>query len=246
MSLHPPTLRADVIDVWHLPLGVSSAADARLLDATERGRAARFRSDAARHRFVAARAALRRVLGLLLDRDPAAIALAYGPHGKPLLPDAPGLAFNVSHSHERGLLAVGMVDALGVDIELVRSTRRFEAIGNRFFATTEAAALRQLAAAARCAAFHRTWSRKEAYLKALGTGLTFPSTGFTLAHLEPGACTVLATGMAGDDAGRWVLDDVAAGPDYAAALCYPGPRRWQRHRVAGALAAPPAAGRSPA
>lgn len=155
------------VDVWDVALDAPHPGAERLLDAAERARAARFVFERDRRRFVAGRAALRAVLGGYLGRDPAALAFALGPHGKPALPGGPPFSF--SNSHGRALCAVGLDREVGVDLEAVREVPDAEGIARSVFTAEERAAWRS--AGGGSAAFLRLWTHKEAALKALGLGL---------------------------------------------------------------------------
>ena len=133
--------------------------------------------------------------------------------------------FNLSHSESKGLAAVSRGARVGVDIEFAREGRAFTDIADRFFSQAESAELRALPPEARPTAFYRAWTRKEAYLKAWGTGLSFGSDRFTLDYVSEGGGGLLATVMPGDDPSRWHFKDVELGPDYLGAICFEGPDR---------------------
>jgi 4'-phosphopantetheinyl transferase len=137
------------------------------LSPDERARAARFRFERDRRRFVAGRGALREILGEALGRPPSSIAFAYGPQGKPRLA-ADEIQFNVSHSEGLGLIAVAGDRRVGVDIERVRAKGSGMDVAKRFFSRAEVATLRALPRGLRTEAFFACWTRKEAYIKARG------------------------------------------------------------------------------
>ena len=225
-------LQKDVIDVWHLEL-TEPHAERHLLIESEAERADRIRIEEKRVQFTAGRALLRHILGSYVDANPSELRFAYGEHGKPALADHPHLVFNLSHSHDVGLLAVMHDSAagagVGVDVERQRSGRRFADLARRFFSPAESDALLARPVADRPAAFYRAWTRKEAYLKAWGTGLSFPSNQFTITF-GPGPTELLHTAMPGDKT-AWHFHTIPVPRDFAGALCYPGPRRWLRHTV---------------
>lgn len=166
------------VDVWRVALDATrppAATDLADLSEWERARAERFASDALRFRWLGAHAALRRVLATALDVPPAAITYATGPQGKPFLafPERSGLEFNVSDSGERALIAVSRDGPLGVDLEACRPLSDLAAVAGSHFAVDERAHLFALPHAEQHAAFYRIWTRKEAYLKALGEGLAY-------------------------------------------------------------------------
>ncbi len=152
---------------------IETAADT--LSPDELARAARYRVEPARVAFVAARAALRRILGERLGVAPAEVPLTVGSHGRPEMPGGQ-ISFNVSHSGAIALIAVADGDRrLGIDVEQVRPDTEFRALAERFFHPDEAAAIGD-----RRDAFFRCWTRKEAVVKALGLGLSHPLDGFVV------------------------------------------------------------------
>jgi 4'-phosphopantetheinyl transferase len=211
--------------VWRFGLDPPPAvleAFERSLSDDERRRAERFRTGPLRRRFVAARGALRAILAAYLHIPPDHLTFTYGRHGKPALADglAPdGLCFNLSHSDEVALCAVTTIGAVGVDVEAIRPMEEDgrKLIG-RFFSERERAEFLSLPGHQRLAAFFRGWTRKEAFIKATGTGLAAALDSFDVT-LGPDAPTALL--RVGDDPSahtRWTLLDLEPGPGYAAAL----------------------------
>jgi 4'-phosphopantetheinyl transferase len=214
---------AERIDVWRIRL--DGEPPLGLLTEDERRRADRLLGADRRRQFASARASLRMLLGRYLERSPEAVELRLGQNGKPELPHDE-LSFNLSHSGDLALLAVaGAGTALGVDLEEVSTARPLDRMAQRFFSTREAAEYASLPPPERAGAFYRLWTRKEAYLKAWGTGLTFSSRRFTL-ELGPGPGRLLSsTEMPGDDDPRaWWFEDLDAAPGFVAALCRRGER----------------------
>ncbi len=161
-------------EVWQADLSHSELARPGVLSDTERGRAQRFYRESHRQRFVASHVALRQLLADKLHTTPEALSFASGPHGKPYLPDAPGCHFNLSHSGTAALIAVSMHGQVGVDIEQVRELRDAEGLVQRHFTPLEQQAWYGLPPLERQLAFHQTWARKEACIKAVGWGLKLP------------------------------------------------------------------------
>lgn len=194
-----------------------------VLDDDERARAARFVFDRDRSRFVAAHGWLRLLLAKYLGEPPAALRFALGPWGKPRLMD-PGVdvRFNLSHAGDHALIAVAVGIEVGVDLEQDRPEPLLD-LARRFFAPGEVAALEALPYAEQPAAFTRGWTRKEAFIKALGEGLSFPLDQFEVS-LERTATWQLLRGCSRDvDApGRWRLVSLPAPPGYAGALAAAG------------------------
>jgi 4'-phosphopantetheinyl transferase len=226
------------LDLWFIDLAREPSEDEwALLSEDERERALRLIIPSKRRQSVRARAALRHVLaGYLPDSDPRGLRFEYGEHGKPTLVQAGAPTFNLSHSHELGLLGV-VVDnpdlRLGVDIEHARPGRAFEAIAEHFFTDEEAAWLASLGPEQCASGFYRMWTHKEAYLKALGTGLSFSSRGFSLAvDAEP--ATLRSTSWPGDRPWQWRFAALACSTDYAAAACWMGePLEFRRFVAPG-------------
>lgn len=149
----------------------------------------------------------------------------YGPHGKPALSRVFGnetLSFNLSHSHGLALLAVSRGRELGVDLEYILAHLADDQIAERFFSPRVVALLRGLPKDVQREAFFIFWTRKEAFIKATGKGLSLPLNQFEVS-LVPGKPIVLLS--ANDDRQetfRWSLQALAAGCGYAAALCVEG------------------------
>lgn len=167
MNPSPNEARGQV-DVWHVRL--SSDANSSLLSADEQARAARFRFDRDRQRFIACRSALRIILGGYLELRPEAIAFAYGPHGKPYLADS-NLKFNVSHSGNDALIAVSFGRDVGIDVEERYSELSVELFAAAFLSNSERDFFNSQPKYGRRMAFIRCWTRKEAWSKAVGTGI---------------------------------------------------------------------------
>jgi 4'-phosphopantetheinyl transferase len=160
------------VQVWWASLELANSEIKelrRVLSPEEKRRADRFRIDGATRRFIAARAALRSVLGNFTGMDPADVTFAFGEHGKPSLPRGE-TCFNASDTGDFVAIAVAAVE-VGVDIELVRSLRRRDRLARRICTDRELAALSKLSEEQRDAQLLRLWTCKEAALKAIGTGL---------------------------------------------------------------------------
>ena len=159
------------------------------LCAAEQRRAARFRFERDRRRFIVARARLRQVLAARLGVQPEEIEFVYGANGKPAL--APRFAgagwdFNASRCEELALYAVSRARNVGIDLEAICAVREADDIAARFFSRRERAAYRALAPAERPLGFLRCWTRKEALVKAQGAGLSMPLAQMDLSRTPPG------------------------------------------------------------
>lgn len=179
----------EALDVWRVDWVMDGAGAASeqtvdlwaegLLDEAERGRAQRLVVAAKRRQFTRSRAALRVVLGWRLGVDPRGLEFRLADHGRP---EVDGIVFNLSHSGTVAVIAVGATSTtkLGVDVERVETDRPVDRLVERFFAPSEADAFAQCPTDERAADFARRWALKEAYVKALGTGLTYSSRDFAL------------------------------------------------------------------
>lgn len=216
------------IHVWSIRLDPPPAEVERLgrcLSADEWERAHRFRFDKHRRQYVVGRGALRTLLGGYLDRRPEAIRFRYGPRGKPFLEaplDAGGLEFNLSNSDELALAAFVMGREIGVDIEFLRPMPDCEQISERFFSESEREVLREIPGPRKEETFFNCWTRKEAYLKAVGEGLAAPLDSFdvTLAPGDPPRMLTLE-GDAGR-AARWFFQHLLPADKYVGAVAIEG------------------------
>jgi 4'-phosphopantetheinyl transferase len=181
----PVTFPQGRIDVYSVRLDepATSVPEATILSPDERARSQRFHFEKDRIHFCRCRAALRELLAGYLASPAEEIRFEYMASGKPqLAPDQNlrGLQFNVSHSANMGLIAIGSGHRLGVDIERIRADVDTNALAERFFSLRERAGLKALPAHLRVPAFFACWTRKEAFLKATGDGLSFPLADFSV------------------------------------------------------------------
>ena len=168
--------------VWTFHLDeINTEAVSTLLSPDERDRAARFRFDLHRGRYIAGRAGMRIVLGGLLNVPPESLVFVYGEHGKPALQSGE-LHFNLSNSDHRAVLGVTRAAPIGIDVERINPERGRPEIAERFFAPEEIAELTALKGDAYTYAFFQLWARKEAVLKAMGTGISGGLSSFAVPH----------------------------------------------------------------
>jgi 4'-phosphopantetheinyl transferase len=210
------------VHIWRVPLQAADNTIAEfesILLSEELARAARFRSDHLQRRFIVGRGTLRILLASYLHAHPARLQFSYGPQGKPYVNSTTGIHFNVSHSDDLALLAFTMGCDVGIDIERIRSQPDLLGIARRFFNREEVAELELLPAGECQYSFYLCWTRKEAYIKASGDGLSAPLHSFrvTLRSGEP-ACLTRLTQISDDSA--WTIHDLSVMPNYAAALVY--------------------------
>jgi 4'-phosphopantetheinyl transferase len=214
------TRTAEVVAA-RLDEGCSVRASVALLSDAERRRADRFVFDRDRRRFILARAELRRLLGARLGARPESIDLVYGPHGKPALGPrlaASGLRFNVSHRDDMAVYAFASGGEVGVDVEAVRVIDDADGIAACVFSRRENEAYQALDRPDRPAGFFNCWTRKEAFVKATGDGLSHPLAGFDVS-LAPGdpARILRVDETPGDECG-WRMESFSPAPGFVAAV----------------------------
>ena len=227
------------IHVWVVALDAEPAAVERLarsLAADELERAERFHFDRHRRRYMVGRGALRTLLGSYLGLPPAAVRFSYGPRGKPFLAESPataaaalpspagagGLFFNLSNSHELALAGFLRGAELGVDVEFLKPMPDLEQIAERFFSASERTALRELPEHQKREGFFNCWTRKEAYLKAVGEGLAAPLNSFDVTLIPGEPPRMLTLGGDADRAAGWFFRCFRPAADYIGALAAEG------------------------
>jgi 4'-phosphopantetheinyl transferase len=211
------------IHVWLVRTEASPAVIAqfeRVLAPDEKARVARFRFEHLQYSYTLARGALRILLGRYLDIAPARIQLVYGTKGKPQLAQSGPIDFNVSHSGELAAFAFTRGCEIGIDLEKIRLIEDMLGIADRFFSSQETADLMSLPASERTEAFFRCWTRKEAYIKAVGDGLSLPLDSFRVTVQAREPAQIMHFDGVGVPANEWTLRDLRLAPDYAAALAY--------------------------
>ena len=214
-----PSLETGTVHVWRIALSQEDDSVKRFRGTLEPGeldRAARFHFDKHRQHFIVARGFLRSVVARYLGSQPEALQFEYGAYGKPALASGHTLRFNLSHSNEVALLAVTLDAELGVDVEHIRPDFAGEDIARRYFSRAEVDVFNRLPPEERVAAFFRCWTRKEAYIKAIGKGFSQALDAFDVT-LAPGVAPALLRAE-DDDASRWWMTDVEVGEGYAGAL----------------------------
>jgi len=224
----PVELRADEVHLWRVDLEATAGEEAywlTILSTDERARAARFHFAVDRQRYTAARALLRQVLAAYLSDDPERLTFAYSPKDKPSLAgihSQSGLEFNISHSGDVALFACTRHRSIGVDVEKMRNDFDTAPVAARFFSLVEREQLAALPPADRHQAFFRCWTRKEAYIKATGDGLSLPLSQFDVSIASQDQSALLATRPDELESKRWSLRDVPVKPGYAGAVCVHG------------------------
>ena len=214
--------------MWRIPLDRPRhlVADlALLLSSEEKARAAQFLCEEARRRFVVSHGATRRILSRYLDLRPEEMGFVTGERGKPHLvtsAGAPAICFSLSHSGEVALCAVAEGRELGVDIERIRPVSAWREIAARYFSPGEQRVLRSLAEDQAREAFFHGWTRKEAYSKTLGEGVSERWTAFTVSPQPGAAAEVVDSAPDGGVEGPITLCPLDPGAGYVAAVAAQG------------------------
>lgn len=230
-------LSAGEVHVWLASLdGDDAEAQAELLAPEELERAARMGSPSGRSAFMAGRATLRAILSRYVPTAPAALKIATGPHGKPFLAGGGDLRFNLSHSASSAassaVYAVTRGREVGVDLERLDRQVPYLRLARRFFSDHEVEQLEELPESRQRRAFFAGWVRKEALVKAWGTGLSTALDQFDVCLLPDRPPRLLAVRSGLGDAARWTLCDVEYDAGHACALAVEAPlgrlsvRRW--------------------
>jgi 4'-phosphopantetheinyl transferase len=230
----PPHLVLNHADVhiWRIALDQPAARlplYAQHLAPDEVTRAQRFYFEHDRQHFTVGRGALRMILSRYAGIAPSQLQFTYSSYGKPALAEATGgatLRFNLSHSAGLALCAVTRNREVGVDIEGMRTLTELKQISSQFFSTNENTTLHALPEAIQTEAFFTCWTRKEAYIKAIGEGLSMPLDSFDVSLVPGEPAALLAVRGTQEEAARWLLRELFPGPGYVAAVVVEG-QDWQ-------------------
>ena len=225
-------LKLHQVDIWRISLDASTPLSTCLqvdsvkliestLSADETERAARFHFPADRNRFIAAHGCLRDVLSRYLRCEPGQLNFSINDYGKPALRDHK-LEFNLSHSGGIALVAVARDRKVGVDVERMRQGISMQAIARQYFSKAEAAELQILPLEQREAAFFDCWTRKEAYIKAHGMGLSLPLDSFDVSLTPHEPAILRAACPDPQEAARWTLLSLEVDPLHRSAVAAEG------------------------
>ncbi len=223
------------VDIWRARLDLVPAeteALSGLLSKDEQNRAARFRYPVHRGRFIASHGILRNILSRYLGQSPESIRYSANAHGKPYLRDlcrGTDFRFNLSHSQDMALYAIAVDREVGIDVEHPGRSGKTLDIAARFFAPVEAAAIGELPERLRKKAFFACWTRKEAYLKARGSGLSAPLDQFAVSVHPEAPPALLYAAWNAEAPVEWTLFDVDPGGGYMAAVAVEGRVSTVRH-----------------
>jgi 4'-phosphopantetheinyl transferase len=206
----------------------------RTLSSDERGRAKRFHFERDQRRFVAGRGILREILSSYLTVEPAQLRFDYGSSGKPFLatsPEGHNLNFNLSHSADLMLIALTRSCMIGVDVEWMYAIEDIEKVASHLFSIRQLSRLMALSSEQRLPAFFSGLTRKEAYLKATGAGLTDAVRQIEVSFLANETAPVLTISGDPQAAACWTLIDLAPAPGFIGAVAVeekdPRPFCWQ-------------------
>jgi len=208
----PRQINPHHIHIWQYPLTLTDEQLTRawqVLNTRERERANRFVFAIHRHRFVAAQAGLRTMLSHYIKQSAAAITYDFGPHGKPELTadiNPQQLRFNMSHSADMAVYALTLQHDIGIDIEQIKP-RGYLHLAKRYFSVGEYQQLKNLPAEQLVHAFFHVWTQKEAFIKAIGFGFSYPLHDFTVNAKQP-AQLITAKGY---NAKQWQLQHIDVG-----------------------------------
>lgn len=229
-NMHPPdiVLQDNEVHVWRASLNASLSTIESLkllLTDEEVARAERFYFEKGRHGYIVTHGILRILLGRYLDVDPRQLRFRTNAYGKPEVEASAHsvqLHFNLSHTHELVAFAFTYLGEVGIDIEYMRTHVEYEALAKHFFSPYESAVLHDLPEDMKQEAFFNCWTRKEAYIKARGMGLSLPLDLFDVS-LKPGEpAALLGSRENGQEVARWTFQAMAMPPEYAGALTVDG------------------------
>lgn len=221
-------LSSDDVHVWRACLDVTESrlrSLAHIISKDELRKANSFYFKRDREHFIVGRGILRTILGRYLDVEPRRLHFCYNPYGKPTLANTSGkdnLSFNLSHSHGLVLYAITRVREIGIDLERIRPELTDDNIAERFFSHREIAILNGLSGNIRRQTFFNYWSRKEAYIKARGEGLSIPLACFDVSMAPGNPMVLLNPERVPESFPHWYLRDLIVGSNYVAAIAVEG------------------------
>jgi 4'-phosphopantetheinyl transferase len=191
----------------------------------DRARADRYKFETDRRRFCVARSSLRTILGRYLKVKPGRLQLDTGDYGKPFFRNRAatlGLRFNMSHSNQLALMAVTRDREVGIDIEYMRSDFVTAEVVDHFFSSVEVAQFHSVPNELKTRSFFDCWTRKEAYIKARGEGMSCPLDHFDVSLMPGEPARLLASRVAPGESERWAFEELHAGDGYAATVAVEG------------------------
>ncbi len=221
-----PVLWPNEVHVWRVRLDAPWSTSFELsVSEDDRERARRFKFEGDRHRFIMSRACLRTILARYLKANAAGLQFDLGPFGKPALTsrqNALDMRFNLSHSHQLALVAIARGREVGVDVEFMRADFANDEVAEHFFSPTEVTQLVQMPAGIKTRSFFNCWTRKEAYIKARGEGLSHPLDQFDVSFAPDVPAALLDSRLDATGVSRWSFEDLSPHPAYAGAITVEG------------------------
>jgi 4'-phosphopantetheinyl transferase len=224
----PDSLREDEVHLWIAPLTTPPEKlfyFESVLSADEKERARRFRNISDRKRYLIARGSLRRLLGYYVASAPDRLQFTYNAFGKPSLSGQASeavLNFSVSHSEDRALFGFARERKIGVDLEYIRPDINVVELAKRYFSPDEYRRLRRLPANEQCEAFYCVWTRKEAYFKACGEGLSFGLERVEVSSSPAEPVMIRKIAGASNASEHWTLKHLSPAPSYLGAAAVEG------------------------
>jgi 4'-phosphopantetheinyl transferase len=215
------SIPADLIHIWLIQLSHiddPSTLDKDMLSDQEFESLRKFHFERDRRRYLVSHCALRIILARYLGIAPSQVQYQYSTKGKPSLIKPSGVYFNLAHSHEIALVAVAAHEEIGVDVEIIRPIEDIDQLARTCFSPREFQEFTQTSPSASQRAFFNGWTRKEAYIKAVGDGLSHPLDQFDVSLLP--SDTPLLKSITGrpDVANQWTLQDIQLEAEYTAAF----------------------------
>jgi len=210
------------VHVWAIGLTGSPAVLRTLLSADELESVGRLHFADDRRRYIAARGSLRQILGEYSGTPPAELRFCYGERGKPCLESHSALEFNLSHSGDIALLAVTRIGPIGIDVERVRPIEDLLGLARRNFSRSEYETLVDLPEAQHEDSFFRCWTRKEAYVKAVGDGLALSLDDFEVSFAPGDQARFITIGGSKNEGCAWSLESLEPAAGYVGALAVRG------------------------
>lgn len=208
-----------MLDIWHINLDQDAMSLPQVLDGQEQVRAAKFHFEHHRRQFMVSHIATRLILASYSATEPAKLLFKHNAYGKPFLASHNPLLFNISHTDEMALCAVSDCAELGVDIEKIQPIN-YNEVAERFFSTTECELLANLLPNQRQEGFFCCWTRKEAYIKAKGLGLSLPLEQFSVSLNPDSPAALLSCEFDAEDVSQFRIVDIAVAKGYKSALAY--------------------------
>ncbi len=221
LQMNEKALSEGEIHVWSANLDIQKEVSDiywSVLSVDEKERANRFRFVKDKTHYIAARGILRHLLGQYLNENPKRLQFQYSDYQKPFLEHQSEMEFNVSHSGSYGLFVFTIKNSIGIDIEYTQRPIEVAAVASRFFSKKEAEKLLALPISTHQEAFYNCWTRKEAIIKAIGQGLSFPLDQFEVTLAPNSEAELLATYWDEAEVGQWEMRSFVPAPNYIGAL----------------------------